>query len=293
MQPGIVDRIDPALRRIVAPNPSPLTAEGTNSWLLGRGEVKVIDPGPEDESHLAALLAATGGERIATIVVTHAHRDHAGLARRLSQATGAPVHGFGPVAAGMSPLMRALAAQGVTGGEGLQPDFVPDLLLGDGESLMVQGRPLQAIHTPGHLSDHLCLSWGEALFSGDHVMGWSSSIVSPPEGDMGAYMASLDRIARGSWRVFHPGHGPSIPDPRARVADLTRHRRTREAAILAALAAGPAGLSDLVARVYTDTPAALHAAAGRNVFAHLVDLSERTLIRAHPALAPDAVFALR
>lgn len=283
----------PAPRRVLAPNPSPLTGPGTNTWIVGTGEVIVIDPGPDDPRHLAAILAALGpDERVARIVVTHAHADHAGLAPALARATGAPVAGFGPPEAGRDPLMDRLAAGGLAGGgEGVAPDFSPDLRLADGDRIAAGGAALTALHTPGHFAGHLCLAMGDVLFSGDHVMAWSTTLVSPPDGDMGAYMASLDRLAAGRWRRFLPGHGDPVETPAARIAELARHRRAREAAILAALRAAPADLPTLTARVYADTPPALHPAAARNAFAHLVDLWRQGRVTAAPALSHRATFA--
>lgn len=294
---ALPDEAGGALRRVLAPNPSALTGTGTNTWLLSdaaSGEVTVIDPGPDDPRHLAAILAALlPGSRVTQIVVTHAHADHAGLAPALARATGAPVMAFGPAEAGRDPLLERLAAEGLTGGgEGAAPGFAPDLRLAGGDRLAAGGGVLEVLHTPGHFAGHLCLALGDVLFSGDHVMGWSTTLVSPPDGDMGAYMASLDRLASVAWRRLLPGHGPAVEDPASRIADLVRHRRTREAAILAALAEGPAGLQALTARVYADTPPALHPAAARNAFAHLVDLWRRDRVRAAPHLSHRAVFAL-
>ncbi|MFT4151091.1 MAG: MBL fold metallo-hydrolase [Paracoccaceae bacterium] len=292
MQPGIAQELEPGLRRIVAPNPSALTGTGTNTWILGRGEVVVIDPGPDDPAHLAALATALSGEQVAAILLTHAHRDHAGLARALADATGAEIHAYGPPAAGMSPVMKALAAQGgMGGGEGIQADFVPDVTIGDGAIVTVAGLDIRAIHTPGHMGGHLCFALGNALFSGDHVMGWATSLVSPPQGDMGAYVASLKRLAGAKWRIFYPGHGEPVAAPDQRLAELITHRAKREASILAVLSAGPATPAGMVAQIYTDTPVALHPAASRNVFAHLIDLVERNLVSATPDLSPVATYA--
>ncbi|HEX9857984.1 MAG TPA: MBL fold metallo-hydrolase, partial [Paracoccaceae bacterium] len=291
-QPGHCVTLEPALRRILAANPSPMTHWGTNTFLIGTGEVAVIDPGPALPDHLNAILRALApGERISHILVTHAHLDHSPLARPLAQATGAPVLGFGPAEAGRSPLMQRLAALGETGGgEGVDRDFAPDIALADGALIRGPGWELQALHTPGHFAGHLCFAWGARLFSGDHAMGWASSLVSPPDGDMGAYMASLERLAQRRWQVMHPAHGAPVADPAARLAALAAHRREREAAILTALAQGPATLPRLTAAIYADTPPALLPAAARNLFAHLIDLAQRNLITAQPALTPDARF---
>ena len=283
-------QIEPGLRLIRADNPSAMTGAGTNSYIIGSGQVCVLDPGPDDPQHLRAIMAALQpGEQVAAILVTHSHRDHSPLARELAKVTGAPVLGFGESAAGRSALMADLAAQGVAGGgEGVDADFRPDRLLGDQEELSVGEESLRAIWTPGHMGNHLCFAWRGAVFTGDHVMGWASSLISPPDGDLGAYMRSLDKLRGERARVLYPGHGAPITDAAARIAELAAHREARSAAILAQLARGPATIAELVAAIYTDTPAELHAAAARNVHAHLIDLYERALVAADPLPAPSA-----
>lgn len=284
---------DPPIRCLLAPNPSPLTGTGTNSWLVGATGLAVIDPGPDDPRHLEAILAAVGpGQRIERIVVTHPHLDHSALAPRLAALTGAPIHAYGAATAGRSAVMTRLAPSLPAHGEGLDHGFTPDVTLRDGETVSGADWTLRAIHTPGHLGSHLCLALGDTLFSGDHVMGWSTSVVSPPDGDMGAYMASLHRLTETGWSRFLPGHGAPIIDPELRVAELIAHRTGREAQILAALAEGPARISDLTPRIYADTPAHLLPAASRNVLAHLIDLATRNLVTAQPDLHPEAEFLL-
>lgn len=279
------------VRRILAPNPSPFTGEGTNTWIVGGRRLAVIDPGPDDPGHLAAILRAAGRGRITAIVVTHAHADHTALAPRLADATGAPVHAFGDATAGRDPAIAALGDLG--GGEGVDAAFAPDILLPDGGVVADEGWRLAALHTPGHMGNHICLAMGDLMFSGDHAMGWATSIVSPPDGDMGAYMASLDRlIARGPMRLL-PGHGPAVEDGAARLAALRAHRRGREAAIRAALAAGAATPAAITAAVYADVPPALHPAALRNVLAHLIDLVQRGQVDAPEGLSPTAPFIPR
>ena len=287
-----IARPEPGLRRLVAPNPSPMTQAGTNTWLLGEGAVTVIDPGPDLPAHLAAILGALGpGERIAHILVSHAHLDHSGAARPLAAASGAPVLAFGPPEAGQRPAMARLAASGlVGGGEGVDRGFRPDAILSDGAALETSAGPVRALHTPGHFSNHLCFAWAGAVFTGDTVMGWASSLVSPPDGDMAAFMASLDRLAGLGARRFYPGHGPAVDDPAARLAELVAHRRAREAQVRAALAEGGGTAADLAARIYTDTPPALQGAAARNVLAHLVDLAERGLARGDGPLSAQTRF---
>mgnify|MGYP006277732959 FL=1 len=289
---GAATELAPGLRRVLAPNPSPMTHWGTNTYLLGEEEVAVIDPGPDDAAHLAAILdALPRGARVSHILVTHAHRDHSPAARPLSEATGAPVLAFGDACAGRSAAMEELAASGLPGGgEGVDRDFAPDFRLSDGAEVAGAGWRLTALHTPGHMGNHLCLAWGDVLFTGDHVMGWASSLVSPPDGDLGDFMASCARLRRAGWRVFHPGHGAPVTDPAARLDWLIAHRRAREAQIRAALSEAPGSAADLAARIYSDTPAALLSAAARNVLAHLIDLRARGLAAPDGALSEHAVF---
>ncbi len=282
---------DPPLRCLTAANPSPLTGTGTNTYLIGATDLAVIDPGPDLPDHLAAILAAVGqGQRISHIIVTHAHRDHSALAPRLARLTGAQVLGFGPALSGRSPQMTALAADLPSAGEGLDLTFQPTILVPDATLTIGPDWELTAIHTPGHLGGHLCLALGKTLFSGDHVMGWATSIVAPPDGDMADYMASLRRLQGQSWQSFLPGHGASIADPASRLAELVTHRLAREAAILDHLAQGPDHIAPLTRRIYRDIPPGLLPAAERNVLAHLIDLASRNLVSASPALHPAARF---
>lgn len=285
----MVETLAPGLRRVVAPNPGPLTGTGTNSYILGGGSVAVIDPGPEDPAHLAALEAAlTPGERIGHILVTHAHADHAPLARVLAARWGAPVAAFGDARAGRAAHVEGLGDLG--GGEGVDHAFAPDLLLADGAELAGPDWHLVAHWTPGHMGNHLCFAWGARVFSGDHVMGWATTLVSPPDGDMGAYMASLDRLEGLRAQVLFPGHGAPVADPAARIAELRRHRLGREAEILAGLAAQPQEIPALTRAIYRDLAPRLLPAAERNVLAHLLDLTARGLARCDGAPGPAALY---
>lgn len=281
----------PGLRVLCAQNPGPMTGPGTNTYLLGWRELAVIDPGPDEPRHLAAILAAIGPQqRITHVIVTHAHRDHSALAPALSARADAPVLAFGDARSGRGTAMAGLAAQGMGGGEGVDAGFVPDRCLDDGAEIAGDDWQLVAHWTPGHMGNHLCIQWDDAVFSGDLVMGWSSSLVSPPDGDMAAFYRSCARLAALGARVLYPGHGAPVTAPAARIADLLAHRRAREAQILAALSAGPKPLDDIARQVYGDLPPGVFVAAQRNALAHLVDLAERGRVTVEPGLSPDAIF---
>lgn len=292
--PGKVQVLEPGLRLVLAPNPSPMTHWGTNTYVVGQGRVAVIDPGPARRDHLDALLAALApGESVSHILVTHAHLDHSPLARPLAETTGAPVLAFGPATAGRSALMERLASDGmIDSGEGVDAAFRPNRPIEDGALIRADNWELRALHTPGHFGNHLSFLWQGAAFSGDHVMGWASSLVSPPDGDMGAYMRSLDRLSASGATRLYPGHGAPVADAAARIAELIAHRRAREAAVLAALAERPADARALAARIYTDTTPALMPAAARNVLAHLLDLMERNLVESLAGLDAGSRFRL-
>ena len=291
------DGFDPdrqMIRTVLAPNPSAMTKDGTNTYILGSGRVAIIDPGPAMDQHLAAILAALlPGESISHIFVTHAHLDHSALAVPLAKASGAGIHAFGPATTGQSLAMKSLTSRvKIGGGEGVDHDFCPDVLLADGASVAGSTWRMTAIHTPGHMGNHLCYSAGDTLFSGDHVMGWSSSLISPPDGDMTDYMASLRKLALQSWHSFFPGHGPVITQPAQKLAELSAHRRTREADLLNAIGIGASTITQMAGLVYRDTNPKLMPAACRNILAHLIDLEGRNLISASPFPSPDAEFRL-
>jgi glyoxylase-like metal-dependent hydrolase (beta-lactamase superfamily II) len=293
-RPDQVTGLEPGIRRLIANNPSAMTYWGTNTYIVGEGQVGVIDPGPAHSDHMRAIMEALApGETITHIFVTHSHLDHSPLARPLAQATGAPVLAFGNSSAGRSALMQGLVQDGLAGGgEGVDLDFAPDETLPDGSEVSGQDWSLGAIWTPGHMANHLCFSLGDAVFSGDHIMGWASSLVSPPDGDLTAFMASTEKLAARGDRVFYPGHGQPVADPRARTSWLIDHRRNREAAILTALLDGPADVASLTAHIYTDVDPRLIGAAQRNVFAHLIDLIHHSRVSATPALTFSANFSI-
>lgn len=291
---GEAEALAPGLRRIVAPNPSPMTFRGTNTYLLGERDLAVIDPGPDSDAHLAAILDAVGpGARISHILVTHSHVDHSPLAARLAHETGAPVWAMGDHLAGRSEPMRALAARGlVGGGEGVDTGFAPHETLADGDTLRGAGWEVTALATPGHMGNHMAFAWDGALFCGDLVMGWASSLVSPPDGDLTDFMASCRRLAARDWQVFHSGHGAPITDPAGRLDWLITHREGREAQIVAALSDAPGTATALARRIYHDIPEQMLPAASRNVLAHLIDLTTRGIARPDGELTESAEFFL-
>jgi glyoxylase-like metal-dependent hydrolase (beta-lactamase superfamily II) len=261
---GAVERTAPGVRRIVCNNPSAFTFRGTNTYIIGEGRVAVLDPGPEDAAHLAAIMAATQGEVVSHVIISHTHRDHSPGARPLVAATGAMTYGFGPH---VTPPDA--------GGEGGDHGFHPDVRVADGEAIIGDGWSLTALHTPGHCANHLCFALDDtgALFSADHVMSWSTSVVSPPDGDMADYMRSLARLQARDDTMLLPGHGPAITDPKPFLAALAAHRMEREEKVLAALqSAGRATAAELVGPVYGPLDARLVGPAGRSLLSHLIKL---------------------
>lgn len=288
---GLAETLSPGLRRVLAPNPGPMTHWGTNSYILGEGSVAVIDPGPEDSAHLAALLDATTGEEITHILITHAHADHSPLARALSAETGAPIYGFGPPDAGRRETMIQLAKAGLSGGgEGVDTAFLPDIEVADGDKIAGAGWHIDVLHTPGHFAGHLAFQIAAGVISGDHVMDWASSLVSPPDGDLSAFTATSERLIQLAPVRLFPGHGNPIEDPTARLNWLIAHRRKREIAILDAMGSDFLSLTDITADVYTDIEPKMLPAAARNVFAHLIDLVERNQVQVTPELSVSARF---
>jgi len=261
---GRLETVSPLVRRIVAHNPSPYTADGTGTYVVGHGRVAVIDPGPALAEHIDALLGALRGESVDRILITHTHADHSPAATAVKRATGAPTLGFGPHGADAGPAVE----------EGGDRDFIPDRVLRDGDVVSGLGWHLEAVHTPGHTSNHLCFALTEerTLFSGDHVMGWSTSVIAPPDGNMGDYLGSLHKLLPRGDAVYLPTHGPAILDPQTHVRAFIEHRREREAAILDRMAKGDTEISAMVRAIYIGLSPALHRAAGRSVLAHLIEL---------------------
>jgi len=269
---GKVEQLAPKVRRLLAGNPSPFTYTGTQTYIVGTGDVAVIDPGPDLPDHVEAILAATKGERIAAILCTHTHRDHSPASRPLAEATGAPITGCAAL---------AIEDDGPRADAAFDFDYRPDRVLAGGERLEGEGWALAAVATPGHTSNHLCFSLEGtgALFTGDHVMGWSTTVVSPPDGDMSLYMKSLDALLARDDEVYYPAHGPAVAAPHDHVRALIAHRQMRERQILARLGDGEGRIANMVESMYADIDPRLHPAAGRSVLAHLNDLEARGLVR--------------
>jgi len=269
---ALAERIDPLVRRVLARNPSPFTFTGTQSYIVGAGEkVAVIDPGPDEPEHLAALIEAIGEAKVVAICCTHTHRDHSPAAAPLAARTGAPVIGCAPL---------TLEDDGPRADAAFDPSYRPDRVLADGESVTGEGWTLTAVSTPGHTSNHLCFALPESgiLFTGDHVMGWSTSVVSPPDGDMAAYMASLQKLHERDDRLYLPAHGPAVDKPRQLVRGMMGHRRSREKQILRQIEEGRTRIAQMVPVMYKGVDERLWPAAGRSVHAHLIDLAGRGLV---------------
>jgi glyoxylase-like metal-dependent hydrolase (beta-lactamase superfamily II) len=282
IQAGDCEQHEPLVRRVLAPNPSPYTFTGTQTWIVGAGkDVAVIDPGPagsglsigdpadiNGEGHVEAILRAVEGQRIAAILCTHTHRDHSPAAAPLKAATGGQIIGCAPL---------VLEDSGPRADSAFDPDYAPDHIMSDGEEVSGDGWTLEAVTTPGHTSNHICYALKEsgALFTGDHVMKWSTSVVSPPDGDMAAYMASLQKLYDRDDSVYYPAHGPAVTNPRQLVRGMIGHRRSRERQILNLLETGEGHVPAMVLQMYKGLDTRLHGAAGRSVLAHLVDLEKR------------------
>ncbi len=279
---GKSDAVSPLIRRVIARNPGPFTFTGTGTYIVGQGEVAVIDPGPDLPEHLDAILAATRGERVSAILVTHNHADHSPLAGPLKQATGAVTYGC--------PLAHAPSAMTVKVEDDHDLGFVADVNLCGGGQVAGPGWTFEAIPTPGHTSNHICYALKEenALFSGDHVMGWSTTVIVPPDGDMGDYYASLDRIAQRGFSTLWPTHGPPITEPAPFIAAYKSHRQTREVQITTLMARGLTTIGEMVPVMYAAVDKRLHPAASQSVLAHMLHLVRTGVIAsedARPGLA--------
>lgn len=264
-----LEQLEPQIARVLAHNPSAFTYYGTQTYLIGDREVAVIDPGPDLPEHLDALEEAIGGRKVAAIMCTHTHRDHSPASRPLAERTGAPIVGCARL---------ALETAGPRADASFDSDYVPIRVLTDGETVEIEGKVIAAVATPGHTSNHLCFAYGDALFSGDHVMGWSTTVVFPPDGDMAAYMASLDKLRQRDDRVYYPAHGPAVDNPQQYVRHLTGHRMQREKQILKLVGEQRRDIPDIVANAYPRLDPRLTIAAGGSVYAHLLDLKRRGLV---------------
>ncbi len=264
-----LEQLEPGIARVLAHNPSAFTYYGTQTYLAGEREVAVIDPGPDLPEHLDALEEAIGGRKIVAIMCTHTHRDHSPAARPLAERTGAPIIGCAPL---------ALETVGPRADASFDGDYLPDRVLDDRESLEVDGKPIVAVATPGHTSNHLCFAYRDALFTGDHVMGWSTTVVVPPDGEMAAYMQSLEKLRQRGDSVYYPAHGPAVTNPQQYVRHLMGHRMQREKQILKLVGERPRPIPDIVANAYPGLDPRLVTAAGGSVLAHLVDLERRGLV---------------
>jgi len=291
---GISEDIYPNLKRIIAPNPSPMTFWGTNTYILGTNELAIIDPGPAVQSHFDAIMSSlNNNQSISHILITHSHIDHSPLAKKLSERTSAPILAFGESSAGKSAIMTNL--KNLDGGEGIDYDFKPDVTLNDNQILKNKEWCIKSLHTPGHMGNHLCFSWeGESiLFSGDLVMGWATSMVSPPDGDLTDFMNSIKSLQlRSPDKLFFPGHGAPIENPSLRLQELYEHRKKREGQILSALETGLATISEITESVYADLDKRLITAAKRNVLAHLIDLTSRKICEVSKEITTNSRFTL-
>lgn len=268
---GEAIRLEPLVTRILAANPSPFTYTGTETYLVGTSDVAVIDPGPDLPDHVDAILRAIDGRPVVAILCTHTHRDHSPASRAIRAATGAPIIGCAPL---------AIDDDGPRADAAFDRDYMPDRVLADGEQVTGDGWTLTAVATPGHTSNHLCFALEEsgALFTGDHVMGWSTSVIAPPDGDMGDYMASLDKLLARKDRVYYPAHGDAVDKPQRLVRGMMGHRKQREGQILRLLGQEIGEIPAMVEKMYVGLDPRLNGAAGRSVLAHLIDLRRRGLV---------------
>ncbi|WP_257538829.1 MBL fold metallo-hydrolase [Sphingobium sp. CFD-1] len=269
MPTGIRMTLSPLVGRVLAPNPSPFTYTGTQTYVVGTSDVAVIDPGPDEANHIAAIVAATGGRPVRAILCTHTHRDHSPAAAPLAAVVGAPIIGCAPL---------TMEDDGPRADAAFDAAYRPDRILTDGDQVAGEGWTLQAVATPGHTSNHLCFALLEekALFTGDHVMGWSTSVISPPDGDMTDYMRSMQRLLDRDDAIYYPAHGDAVDNPRRLVRGMMGHRKQREGQILRFLERnGASPIPAMVAEMYKGVDSRLHGAAGRSVLAHLIDLDQR------------------
>ena len=264
---------------ILAPNPSPMTFKGTNTYIINNGELAIIDPGPLDQEHFNNILDVTAGRPVKYIFLTHSHVDHSPLAKKLSVELNTPIYGYGASDAGLSSTMLSLIDSGYeSGSEGIDYEFNPDNLIENDENFKLNDNVISAIHTPGHMGNHVCFLYDKVLFSGDHVMGWATSMVSPPYGDLTQFMASCRLLQTKEFDIFLPGHGAPVTNPSERLNFILNHRLERERQIKETIKNTTLTSLEITEIVYTDIDNSLIPAATRNVFAHLIDLNERGLV---------------
>ena len=288
---GTAMEVTPLIRRVVAHNPNPFTFKGTGTYIIGHGKVAVVDPGPDMPEHVDAVLRAVRGETVTHILVTHTHIDHVPATPAIAKATGAKVYSFGP----HPRPPRDEDGRDAKPEQSGDLSFAPDIKLADGDVIQGDGWNVEAVHTPGHISNHLCFALKEdrALLSGDHVMGWSTAVISPPDGNMADYFASLRKLLPRDETLYIPTHGAEIRNPNPFVQSYIEHRLGREAQIMARLKEGPQTIPQMVAKNYADTPVHLHAAAGRSMLAHLIQMVKDGRVKTEDGRARiDSVYRL-
>ena len=264
---------------ILAPNPSPMTFKGTNTYIIDNGELAIIDPGPINEEHFDNILGVLAGKLVKYIFLTHSHVDHSPLAKQLSAELDTPIYAYGASNSGLSSTMLSLIDNGYqSGSEGVDSEFNPDFLIKNNEEFILNNNIISSIHTPGHMGNHVCFQYDKVLFSGDHVMGWATSMVSPPYGDLTQFMASCRLLQTKEFNLFLPGHGDPVKNPSERLSFLVNHRLERESQIKEAIKETALTAFEITEIIYTDIDNSLIPAATRNVFAHLIDLHERGLV---------------
>ena len=265
---------------VLAPNPSPMTFKGTNTYIVGETELAIIDPGPINDQHFDNIMNVIANRPVKYIFLTHSHIDHSPLAKKLSSEFNTETYAFGPSGSGLSKTMRKLITEGYEiGAEGVDHKFHPDCLIKDGDRFLLNGKNIIVIYTPGHMGNHVCFQYGKLLFSGDHVMEWATSMVSPPYGDVTQFMNSCRKLENRNFDLFLPGHGGPVRNPDARLSFLIKHRLKREIQIIASIDNLYLDAKEIAEIIYTDIDRALIPAATRNVFAHLIDLNERGILR--------------
>ena len=282
---GAVVEMSPGLRRVMANNPGKFTYRGTGTYIVGRGRVAIVDPGPDDADHVAAVLAAVDGEQVEALLITHTHRDHSPASRAVAEATGAPAYGFGP-----HPADDTDDGKSEERGDA---DFAPDSAVAHGDVVEGPGWSFECLHTPGHISNHVAYRWREAsgVFTGDHIMGWSTTIIPPPDGNMTDYLSSLRLLADSPGdRMYWPTHGPPVTEPHGLVEALYAHRLDRERQILECLATGPQTIPEMVRVMYADVATELHEPAARSVLAHLIAMTSDGRVGTDGEATAEAVY---